>query len=99
MHVYENIYLNQLSDQQEAQTYLQALFDTQDGFEEIVEVLEYISGKSLDKIELWAPAQDDRKSFPEGAVEFHYRKNDVFRVSGNFLPDNYFGFSRGVKTA
>ena len=78
--------------------YLQTLLDTEDDAETIMQTLEFISGKTRDKIKVWAPPlkkNNDytRKQHPERAAGFYYC-NVVFRVDGDFI--SYVGCSRGV---
>jgi len=92
---YQGVYFNQIPDQQEAEDFLQALFDTEDGFEDIAEVLEYVSGKPMDKLKLWTLSQDGRSLNSERSV-FLYYGGDGFLVGCYYHPDGY-GFSRGVR--
>ena len=72
------------------------MFNTQDSFDEIVELLEYVTDRSIDKIKLWTPHQKRRFNPPERSVDFHYYDED-FHVFGANPPIDVIGVSRGVK--
>ena len=98
--VYRGTPVTQVADENKGLFYLQTLFDTEDGREEIIETLEFVSGKSRDAIKVWTAATSGsytRKEYSERAGGFNC-SNGNFRVYGsNFL--NIRGCSRGVFSA
>lgn len=67
--------------------YLQALFTTTDNPKTITEVLENISKRKAEGINLWTPSQSSRNpSYPERAVRF-YGYDSWFRVDGSNFGD------------
>ncbi len=85
------------SKAEEGLFYLQTYFGTQDSPEEIIQLLEKVSGKSKDKIKIWTAdikGTYTRQSHPERAAFVGF-DNDDFSVNGNFNLSNY-GRSRGV---
>jgi len=77
--------------------YVQILFDTEDGKDDIIQTLGDLSNKPSDQIYFWTPDQNSRKDAPERSVGFDYGDGD-FHVGG-YHPDGGNGVSRGVKAA
>ncbi len=59
---------------------LQTLFGTKDGIDTIIQTLEFISGKSSDKILFVSPSLESRMKYPERIAGFDYDKG-YFRIS------------------
>ncbi len=79
-------------------TYLQTLFDTSDTAEEIINVLEFISGKEWGKIKIWTASNDRngthrRDNHPERTAGFFYGTSYFHVIGSNFDSP---GLSRGV---
>ena len=79
--------------------YLQTLFDTEDSGDEIIEVLEFVSGKKKKEIKVWTAAVKHDKYFTrsersERAAGFGYGDGG-FRVDGGSVDVR--GRSRGVQ--
>ena len=98
--VYRGTLLTQVADENKGLFYLQTLFDTEDGREEIIETLEFVSGKSRDAIKVWTAATSGsytRKEYSERAGGFYYDYDD-FHVNGSDTLKSQ-GCSRGVFSA
>ena len=99
--VYRETAFGKIVGERKGLAYFQALFDTQDDGEEILQNLEFVSGKERDKIVGWtantstSDTQYTRASHPERAAGFDYGA-DRFRVSGSLIDGNP-GCSRGVR--
>ncbi len=82
--------------------YLQALHDTNDPAETLIQTLEFVSDKKRAEIKVWTPpiqkgtSYTTRKARLEKAAGFYYGVGG-FRVAGNGL--DYTGCSRGVRSS
>ena len=98
--VYRGTAFEKIVGEQKGLAYFQALFDTQDDGEAILQNLEFVSGKRRDDIVGWTAntstsnTQYTRASHPERAAGFGYGIR--FHVDGDDIGD-YPGCSRGVR--
>ena len=95
--VYRRTPVTQVVSEGEGLTYLQTLFATDDEEEEIIQTLEFVSGKERQEIKVWTPTvggNNSRSQYPSRAAGF-YCSNDNFRVDGDGSLDDR-GRSRGV---
>ena len=99
--VYRGVPIEKIVSQQAGLAYLQALFDTQDGGEAIMQTMEFVSGKTRSNIVGWTAAVSTsdssytRATYPERAAGFDYFYGQ-FLVYGSVINLNP-GFSRGVR--
>ena len=81
----------------EGLTYLQTLFATDDEEEEIIQTLEFVSGKERQEIKVWTPTvggNNSRSQYPSRAAGFDCDSGS-FHVGG-LDGLNILGRSRGV---
>ncbi len=99
--VHKGTPIEKIVSQKAGLEYMQALFDTQDDGDIIMQTIEFVSGKNRNSIVGWttnintSDTQYTRASRPERAAGFFY-DHDLFLVYGSLI--NYFpGCSRGVR--
>lgn len=98
---YRGVPIEKIVSQKAGLEYMQALFDTEDDGETMLQTLEFVSGKNRANIVGWTAAVSNndssytRTSHPERAAGFSYY-HDRFRVIGNIISNNP-GCSRGVR--
>ena len=87
-------YSGGFEENEDAEKFLQALFNTQDNLATILMTLKELGESKM--IRLWTPSQSFRKSNPIRAVRLDYNFLDRFRVGAYSWIDNDYGLSRGV---
>ncbi|MFH0797970.1 MAG: hypothetical protein V1906_01015 [Candidatus Woesearchaeota archaeon] len=96
--IYNGVNISTAFGNQSGINYLQAFFGTADNPDTIIETIEHISGKNKEKIYLWTPERDSRRSFSDRAAWLGY-VNVGFILNGGVIIIGNNGRSFGVRYA